>query len=455
MPSRSPTELDALPRQPAAWSGTLALLLLAGCETSPADPKEQAAATDSGEQTETDTDTGPIPVDADGDGVPEGDDCDDTDPSVFPGADERCNGVDDDCDDEVDEGALSTFYSDEDEDGYGDPDHPEQGCEPPDGAVTDASDCDDEDAAVNPEADEICNERDDDCDGDIDEDGDIPLYADADGDGWGDSSITASGCPEPGWTDQPGDCDDGDADAHPGMPSDMCDGVDSDCDGDVDEDSKAGWDLFSVNTGDGNVYDVDSATAALSSVCSVSTDIRINSMDVSENMVSIVHIARDKQIAIFDACTGSYTVIGAHGAGGIGGVSFGPDGRLFGIGGESDALWEFDLGTGLATQVGPLGIDIGSNGLAWDCTTQTMYGADTLGDRIFEIDLTTGAAQNERSTDVPFESVGLEFDRASGELIASTGGSLYTVDPATGNSTYVGPFSAYFMDDLAWHPACP
>ena len=37
----------------------------------------------------------------------------------------------------------------------------------------------------------------------------------------------------------------------------------------------------------------------------MSTDIRINSMDVSENMVSIVRIARAKQIAIFDACTGT------------------------------------------------------------------------------------------------------------------------------------------------------
>ena len=397
----------------------------------------------------------PIDVDADGDGVPAGEDCDDADPTVRPGAEEQCNGVDDDCDGDTDEGVMSTFHVDADGDGFGDREQPVEACDPPTGTVSDASDCDDGDPAVHPEADEVCNEIDDDCDGDVDEDGDRTLYADADGDGWGDASVTSSGCPEPGWVEQPGDCDDTDDSANPGMPTDMCDGVDSDCDGAIDEDSKAGWSLLSVNTGVGDIFEIDTSTAALTSISSVSTDIRINSMDVSENMTAVVHIARAKQIALLDACTGTTSVIGTHGAGGIGGIAFGPSGRLFGIGGESDALWEFDLGTGVGTRIGPLGIDIGSNGLAWDCTTQTMYGADTEGDRIFEIDLTTGAALNERPTRVPFESVGLEFDRVSGQLLASTGGALYTIDPTTGSSSYVGPFDAYFMDDLAWHPACP
>ena len=104
--------------------------------------------------------------------------------------------------------------------------------------------------------------------------------------------------------------------------------------------------------------------------------------------------------------------------------------------------------------MGPLGIDIGSSGLAWDCTNQRLYGADTLEDRIFEIDLATGAALNPILTDVPFSSVGLEFDRVTGLLLASTGTALYTIDPATGASTYIGPMDAVNMDDLAWHPPC-
>ncbi len=45
-----------------------------------------------------DTDTDTEPVDADEDGFPLGDDCDDLDPDVHPGAAERCDGYDDDCD---------------------------------------------------------------------------------------------------------------------------------------------------------------------------------------------------------------------------------------------------------------------------------------------------------------------------------------------------------------------
>ena len=44
---------------------------------------------------------GSEPVDADGDGFFDDVDCDDGDKSVFPGATEKCNGVDDDCDGEV------------------------------------------------------------------------------------------------------------------------------------------------------------------------------------------------------------------------------------------------------------------------------------------------------------------------------------------------------------------
>lgn len=56
------------------------------------------------------------PLDADGDGVmpmPCGDDCDDRDPNAFPGANETCDGRDDDCDGTVDEAAptiVNTFH---------------------------------------------------------------------------------------------------------------------------------------------------------------------------------------------------------------------------------------------------------------------------------------------------------------------------------------------------------
>jgi hypothetical protein len=161
-------------------------------------------------------------VDADGDGYsPEADelvDCDDGDPAVNPGADEVCNALDDDCDGEVDEAGWVTLYRDFDRDGYGDVDYPDEGC-PGDGWVTDATDCHDAHAEINPGAKEICDGWDDDCDGVVPED-----ELDGDGDG-------IAACD--------GDCDDGDSAILPGV-AEACDGVDTDCDGVVPADEADG-----------------------------------------------------------------------------------------------------------------------------------------------------------------------------------------------------------------------
>ncbi|MCB9797128.1 MAG: putative metal-binding motif-containing protein, partial [Alphaproteobacteria bacterium] len=57
-------------------------------------------------------DSGGGEVDADGDGVPAGEDCDDDDAGVYPGATELCDDVDNNCDGAVDEGLIGTFYQD-------------------------------------------------------------------------------------------------------------------------------------------------------------------------------------------------------------------------------------------------------------------------------------------------------------------------------------------------------
>ncbi len=178
-------------------------------------------------------------LDGDGDGtaVCEGD-CDDTDGEVHPGAEERCNGADDDCD-----GAIPT----EEVDGDGD------------GTAVCEGDCDDTDGEVYPGAEERCNGVDDDCDGaiptdELDEDGDgyfacgddcddtdpaLPAswYPDDDGDGYGDGTaepdLTCDGAPS-GYVADDGDCDDGDSAVHPGA-AEVCNGVDDDCDDAVDE----------------------------------------------------------------------------------------------------------------------------------------------------------------------------------------------------------------------------
>jgi hypothetical protein len=403
-------------------------------------------------------DTGPSDIDGDGHTTEDGD-CDDADPTVHPGATESCNEQDDDCDGDIDEDVTLPWWPDLDGDGHG-AGTPEQACEAPDGTVGLDDDCDDADPAISPSAGEACNGIDDDCDGDVDEDVLVEVYADADADGWGDAAAPDFGCPDDeGTTTTAGDCDDSDPYVHPGIVGDSCDGVDTDCDGDIDEDSKAGWSLLSIDTRDKQVYDIDPASGALSVVTPIVFPELINSMDVSENGLSVVHARTSgttstRTIQYLDACTGTLTMIGPHGATAFGGIAFGPDGRLFGIG-SGDVLYELDLTTGLATSVGPLGIDIGTSGLAWDCTNQRMFGADGNQDRVFEVDLVTGAATRVRSTGVPFSSVGIEYDRASGLLYAATGTALYTIEPSTGASTRVGDLDASNIDDLAWHPTCP
>ena len=108
--------------------------------------------------------------DADADGYDADEDCDDNNSVVNPGAAEICDGVDNNCDGEVDEGVTSTFYEDVDGDGFGDPDSTIEACEIPDGYVATGTDCDDYAEESYPGAPEQCDDEDNDCDGEIDED---------------------------------------------------------------------------------------------------------------------------------------------------------------------------------------------------------------------------------------------------------------------------------------------
>ena len=182
--------------------------------------------------------------------VADGTDCDDTDSAVHPAATEVCDDLDNDCDVFIDDadGSLdattgSTFYGDSDGDGYGDSATTTDACEAPRGYVDDATDCDDGDAAVSPDASEVCDGVDNDCDALVDDDdGSLDAatattwYADADADGYGTSSSSSVACNAPSaHVDDATDCDDADADVNP-IADEVCDEVDNDCDGLIDDD---------------------------------------------------------------------------------------------------------------------------------------------------------------------------------------------------------------------------
>lgn len=143
-------------------------------------------------------------------------DCDDFDNRRAPGKTEVCNGLDDDCDSQVDEGLTgATTWPDADGDGYGWAlGAPMSGCAGGNRAPNDG-DCDDANRDVNPGATEVCNLRDDDCDNQVDDGAKVRC-----GEGW---------CARYGPTCNAADC-------VPGTPNlERCNALDDDCDGVVDD----------------------------------------------------------------------------------------------------------------------------------------------------------------------------------------------------------------------------
>ncbi len=205
-------------------------------------------------------------------------DCDDNTFAINPGATEICNGLDDNCNGSIDEGVKPTWYKDSDNDGFSDGTSLVE-CARPDGyklaaeLTATSGDCDDNNTAVNPGATELCNGIDDNCNGttdegfddtdndgmadcvDTDDDNDgtldaadcAPLdatkyqtgmfFVDADGDlyGTGTAMEICYGATTPaGYATVGGDCNDAVAAINPGA-TEICDGIDNNCNGTTDE----------------------------------------------------------------------------------------------------------------------------------------------------------------------------------------------------------------------------
>lgn len=186
-------------------------------------------------------------------------DCDDSDPNIHPGMTDTCDGTDTNCSgDENDAIDAITWYLDNDGDGHGSPSAlTVQACEQPDGYAIVGDDCDDGQPTVFPGASETCDGLDNDCNGVVDDVGpDSTWWPDKDGDGYGaDGLEVVAACPPEleGWINtRGGDCHDDNDAVYPGAPE-LCDGVDNDCDGKIDDDDPdvQGTQAWVDNDGDG------------------------------------------------------------------------------------------------------------------------------------------------------------------------------------------------------------
>ncbi|HRG65186.1 MAG TPA: putative metal-binding motif-containing protein, partial [Saprospiraceae bacterium] len=170
--------------------------------------------------------------------VENSEDCNDTNTEINPLMSETCNGIDDNCNIEVDEGlTIYTLYIDADDDTYGNPDAAIDTCiESIIGYVNNGLDCNDTLTSIYPGAIELCNYLDDDCDGLTDDNLTYILsYQDNDGDEFGNPLIDSLSCELPiGYVIDNTDCNDTNAAIYPGA-EELLNGIDDDCDQIADE----------------------------------------------------------------------------------------------------------------------------------------------------------------------------------------------------------------------------
>jgi hypothetical protein len=190
------------------------------------------------------------------------------------------------------------FYRDQDGDGFGDPGRSAEACSAPAGFVADRTDCDDGSADGHPGGTEVCNGRDDDCDGSSDEGVLGTFYRDADGDGHGNAGASTQACAAPaGYVANRTDCDDARRATRPGA-AEACNGIDDNCNGTADEGVLPTFHADADGDGYGNA-------AAAVQACAAPAGHVADASDCDDGRPLVNPAAAERCNAIDDTCDGT------------------------------------------------------------------------------------------------------------------------------------------------------
>tara|TARA_B100000029_G_scaffold482153_1_gene531874 strand:- start:2156 stop:3271 length:1116 start_codon:yes stop_codon:yes gene_type:complete len=199
---------------------------------------------------------------------------------------------------------------------------------------------------------------------------------------------------------------------------------------------------------------VDVETGALTDLCTIDNNNQYPSLTFSREGILFASNNTLDQIDRIDPCTCEVTELPPHGFGFIPGITSDYGTGLFAVENFDDVLLSMNGSTGQGVVIGEFGFDFGTGGATWSDESYAVFAIDGTSDSLYSIDPETGVAtlQAQLQIDgfpVDFYTVGIELHPENGVLYACTGNtmfitgaddsSLYTVDPLTGEATFIGP----------------
>ena len=156
------------------------------------------------------------------------------------------------------------------------------------------------------------------------------------------------------------------------------------------------------------------------------------------------------RLDLIDPCTCEITEIGAFGyESDIVGITTDHAQGLFGVDKSEDWLVGIETGSGLATTIADLGLDLGASGATWSDALQAMYAINGYDSTLHTIDPVSGEMTFMADLNILFDYVGIELHPSDGVIYTCTGPDLYRIMPETGQMTYIGQIYPNLCNNLA------